>query len=47
MALKKKMNPKSLPIAKNFGHKPTVGQQLMGISDLEEHDRPRKKKKRR
>ncbi|MCP4900230.1 MAG: hypothetical protein GY906_24930 [bacterium] len=38
---KKKTNPKTLPIVKNFGRKnygTTVGQQVVGLSDLEEHD---------
>ena len=35
------MNPKKLPIVKNFGRKnygTTVGMQVAGLSDLEEHD---------
>ncbi len=60
MATKTKMNPKTLPVVREFGRKnygTTVGQQVVGVSDLEEHDhelgaRPsprmgRKKKKRR
>jgi hypothetical protein len=37
-----KMNPKTLPIVKNFGRKnegqATTGLQAMGLSELEEHD---------
>ena len=38
---RRKMNPKALPIVKNFGRKnygTTVGSQVVGLSDLEEHD---------
>lgn len=36
---KKKMNVKSLPVVRSFGqHGTMAGEQVVGLSDVEEHD---------